>query len=298
MSEAAAAAIHVNVQDPIQAAPAPAEAPPADGAQAEAPKPSASKSFAAAARRERAVQRQREEISSARAAVAAEKAAVDAKARELEAKYGGKPGNPLEALKRYGWSYKDATEFALNDSQPTAEQIARAAVSEVESLKAQRQSDVDAAKLAQQQAAERDAQEATQEFQEEIASFVKEKPQDYELINLHNAEATVYAVIEAHFEKTKAAGKPRVLSIKEGADLVERYLEKQAERILGTSKIKARLSPPGDPKQPQGQAQAQQRRTLSNGMTPSTPALASLPSSSAEQTPEQRAMARAIAALS
>jgi hypothetical protein len=279
MSEAAA--IIAEIEAPAPAAPtAPVEGAP--------PPPEPSKSFTAVARREKGLQRQREELKSKEAAIAAREAQISARIAEIEGKFGSRPENPLKALERFGWSYKDATEFALNDSQPTAEQIARATQEEVSALKREQLEREEKRLAAEAERAAAQADEVITEFKSEIVDFVKTKPDDYELIALHNAHDLVYDVCAAYFEKNK-----RVLSIQDAANAVEKRLDKLAEKILSSRKIKARLptAPSADPQQPAdaGQVQAQQRRTLNNGMTPNSPTLMS--SKSIEDDRMRRAMA-------
>lgn len=267
----------------------PAPAPPA------APKETPSKAFAAVARREQALQRQREQIAQEKAAVAAEKAAIAQARQDMDARYGTKPKTPQEALERYGFSYQDATQHALNPAAPpTAEQLARATQEELAEFKRQQvERETNAAKAAEQQATAQ-VQETLQSFQGEIEEFVKGNPGEYELIALHSAQNVVYDTVEAYHSKTG-----NVLSIKEASDLVEKYLVKQARAALGTKYFKDLTPPPAaqaaqpSPGKPQAaQAPAQPRRTLSNELTPTT-----TPALGTSENVMDNAMKRALAAL-
>lgn len=242
--------------------------------------------FAALSKKEKALFRQQEALKAEKAAIAADKARI----AELEAKYGARPATPKEALERYGYSYRDATEYELNDGAPTAEHLARQAQEEVKKLREeqaareQRQAE-EATKRAQ---AERE--EVIQEFKGEIQSFVTDKAEEYELIKFHEAYEVVYHTIEEHYARTG-----KLLSIPEGANMVEKYLEKRMDELSSTKKF-AKKRQQGDPPAPESgfgskpEATAQ-RRTLDNTVTSSTPTLIKTPRV------EEDRMKRALAAL-
>lgn len=286
MSEAASV-----LDAPASATPAPAGTPGPEGKPTVPAAPAPSKAIATAIRREQALQRQREELATQKASIARERAEIAAARAEAQ-KLATRPENPLRALERFGWSYKDATEFALNDSQPTAEQIARETRAELERDRADaRQREENAASEAARQA-EVMAEETTAEFRQEIDSVVKANAQKYELTALQDAGQLVYDVIETHFQRTAKAGKPVILSIQEAAELVEKHLEKKAEKLLSSGKLKAKFQPVNPANQQPGktgQDPAQPNRTLSNGLTPSTPTL--VRSASIEDDRMRRAMA-------
>ncbi len=252
--------------------------------------PKISQQFAALSKKEKQLFHAREALKKEQADFAAEKARV----ADLQAKYGNKPKSPREALERYGFDYKQATDYELNDGNPTAEQIARAAQQDVELM---RKEQADRDRMAAERAA-KDAEDAkaqvVQEFKTEIQGFVEEKGDEYELIKFNSAYEVVYLTIEEHYNKTG-----RLLSIPEGANMVEKYLEKRWEEAQKLKKIaKTRQADPQTP-DPSGNRQAQglelvpaQRRTLDNAATASTsPTLIRSPRV------EEDRMARALAAL-
>jgi hypothetical protein len=250
------------------------------------PPPSPTKSFAAAARKEKDLQRKREQLKAAEDALAKQQADLAQKLKEIEERY-AKPENPLKALERFGWNYKDATDFALNDGQPTPEQIALATREELAAFKAQQVQEKKAAEEAAAKAKVEAEENTVKAFKGQIADFVKTQSAEYELISLHDAHEMIYDVIEEAYNKTG-----KVLSIKEGADLLEGYFKELAEKALGTRHFKAasKASPEKQPANP-GQEQAQPSRTLSQSTTPTTPTLVR------SQRVEDDRMARAMAAL-
>lgn len=247
--------------------------------------PASSRHFAALAKKERMIHKEREALKTERAAIELEKARI----AELDAKYGNKPKSPREALTRYGFSYRDATDYELNDGQPTAEQIAREAQEEIKRF---REEQAEAKKKATEEQATRSKAEleaVKQEFRVEIGEFINGAPEEYEMIKFHEAEEVVYHTVEEHYNRTG-----RLLSIPEAANLVENYLEKKLEVLKATKKFaKTR---PGEPQQPQSGTSRQQEpsastRTLDNSRSASTPTLITNPRV------EDERMKRALAAL-
>lgn len=257
----------------------PADAPPVQD-------PGVARQFAALSKKEKALFREREAFKAEKAALAADRARI----AELEAKYGVKPRSPREALERYGFDYKQATEFELNDGAPTAEHMARQAQEEVAKIRAEqverdRKAAEDAAKRA-----EADKVAVEQDFQVEINTFIDEKAEEYELIKFNGAQGVVYATVEEHYLKTG-----RLLSIPEAANMVEKYLEKRLDDLEKVKKFaKRRQAEPQTPAQSGQSRQPEvlaQRRTLDNTVTSSTPTLVRSPRV------EDDRMARALAAL-
>lgn len=193
----------------------------------------------------------------------AEIAAREKAIQELDELYSK---NPLEGLKRKGYSYQDLTNMVLNDGKDTPELEVRKVNQRVEDFIKQQE---EQSKLREQQ--ELDQAKAEQarvidDFKTEINDFIGEKAEEYELITLYGQSEQVFATIDAHFQKTSAEGKPKVMSIKEAADLTEKYLEKLVEDALKTKKLGAKLKPAEDkkdgPKEPS--------KTLSNAVTSSS----------------------------
>src|SRR4051812_31640163 len=161
-------------------------------------KPHVARQFAALTKKERLIYREREALK----AKMAEIEAREAKAAELERKYGAKPGNPREALERYGFDYKTATEFELNNGEPTADFIAREAHAEIKKLRQeQAEREKQSAENASNQAETEKAQ-LVQEFKDEIKAYSQEKADDCELINFYDAHEVIYHYIEKHYKET------------------------------------------------------------------------------------------------
>lgn len=276
---------------PSPVVPIPVPEVPLDGAPATPPAAAETseplaKHFAALSKKEKMLFRQQEALKQEKAQLAADRARV----AELEAKYGSKPATPREALARYGFDYQQATDFELNDNKPTAEFIAQQAQNEVQKLREEQQT---REQRDAQQAVERAEQEKAaivEEFRGEIKDFLVEKGDEYEYINFHDAFDVVYQTIEQHHEKTG-----KLLSIPEGANIVEKFLEERSEKMRTLKKF-AKTRPEGEPPTPESGFNRQpvvpaQRRTLDNTVTTSTPTLIKNPRV------EDERMARALAAL-
>jgi len=82
------------------------------------------------------------------------------------------------------------------------------------------------------------------------------------------------------------------LSFKEACDLVEKYLEEEALKAMGTKRLSAKGTPQPkvDPAQPVKAETPAQQRTLTNTMSSSAPSILSPKT-------EQERMERALAAL-
>lgn len=261
-------------------------APPAAAAP---PPPRMAPQFSALAKKEQALQRQRAELAQHRQQIEQERAEIQ-RARQEHEQWKQQQDqfrrNPGALLKHYGLEYKDVTSFYLNDGQETPDLKIGAVSSEVQSLRErqdawERKQAEEAQRQEQLRAEQADAYvaEAEQALRSEIGQFVEKYPDQYELIGFHGAEANelVFATIDEHFQRTKAAGKPVVLTIKDAADMVEAYLDEQTEKLTKTKKVQARLSPPpaADPNKPPvrpDKPTSAPTRTLTNQTTQSSAA--------------------------
>jgi hypothetical protein len=247
----------------------------AEEKKTEEPKEPLSSRFALLARREKELVQRDKDLKSKEAQYAEwqkEKAALEQSKREEDELW---QTNPFEALKRRGLSYQKLTELQLNDEKPTPDLIAKkVARDELEAYKKEQQ---ELAKKKADEDAERAKKEAEEaynntltQFREETKAFVTSHTDDYELIGLHADDGieTVLATIELHFQETSKAGNPRVLSIKEACDLVEKHFEDEAKKLIATKKLQAKASPQPEADKAQSET-AKPRTTLNNNMTSS-----------------------------
>lgn len=243
--------------------------------------------FSFLAKKEAGIVKQRQELKNQLAAMEAEKAEIARLKAEIEAarsKAGSYKSNPLALLEDHGMTYKELTDYILNNNTVSTESQIKALNEKLEQVERQREQDrIEAQKRAEEQAKAREAA-VIQEFRSEIDQFIKTKSDTYELTALYDSADLVYDTVEAYFEKTQ-----KVLSIPEACDLVEKYLESQVEKSLKTKKLSTKLSPAQS--STEKDVPPAPRRTLSNTeYTSSTPSLVS-------PKVESDRMARALAAL-
>lgn len=249
----------------------------------------ASERFAFLARKEAGLVKAKQELKSQYDALAQQRAEIEAMKKEIESVKARKSSyrqNPLAMLEDHGLSYKELTDYILNNNTVSTESQIKALQEKLESVEKQREIDRrEAEERARRAAEEREAAVIT-EFKSEIGNFLGREKEKYELTNLYDSADLVYDTVEEYFAKTN-----KVLSIPEACDLVEAYLEKQVEKSLATKKLSTKIPRPSEPGQPVAKPTEQPRKTLSNSQyTSSTPSLV---------TPkvESDRMARALAAL-
>lgn len=260
---------------------------PEEPAVVDAPKESAAQRFAFLAKKESALQKQRAEIKAAREAMTAQQAEIEKIRQEIEAAKSKKSSyrtNPLSLLEENGLTYKELTDYILNNNTVSTESQIKAIQDRLdETEKRREQEKLEAQKRAEDQAREREAQ-VIQEFRSEISSFIKAKAETFELTALYDGSDLVYDTVEEYFNKTG-----KVLSIPEAVELVEKYFESQVEKAAKTKKLSSKLAAPSKPQD--DTRQPAPTRTLSNTKyTSSTPSLVS-------PKVESDRMARAMAAL-
>lgn len=261
-----------------------------EGAVEEPAKPeaSAAQRFAFLAKKESALQKQRAEIKAAREAMEAQRVEIERIKQEIEAskaKKGSYRTNPLSLLEENGLTYKELTDYILNNNTVSTEAQIKAIQDRLDEQEKRREQErLEAEKRAEEEARSREAQ-VIQEFRQEIGSFIKDKSETYELTALYDGADLVYDTVEEYFDKTG-----KVLSIPEACDLVEKYLESQVEKATKTKKLSSKLQAPGNPKL-EDKPQAAPTRTISNQRyTSTTPSMVS-------PKIENDRMARAMAAL-
>lgn len=232
------------------------------------------RAFSAMAKRERAVVEERRALAADKSEVAKirEDAAAFRAAREAAKK------NPMAYLEAAGLSYDDITTFITNGNQLSPEMKTKAEIEEaraearkaaegLEEYKKNQEAERAQAVQARKQAAEQDLGRRHQRFVESTIAFVKANAVQYELTNLHGAQAEVPKLIEAVHARSK-----KLLTKEQAAEQIENYFIEQTEKALNSKKWQAlqaaKAAPPakknGASPPP---ADAPQRQTLSNDLT-------------------------------
>ncbi len=245
---AAVQKIEEGKKDPVQSAEGkPESVATGDKAKVET-KPDATERFGALARREQQALRERQSLAADKQKLVAEQASFSAQKAKYEEEDALWKVNPAQVLeKRLGDKWYDVlTQIQLNEGRPTPDMVAKSTVTkELEEFKKSQELERQAEREEAQKAERAKFEQTLAEFRQEVQDFVKapENQEKYELVNLHEATEVVLATIEEHFQRTKKAGKPQIMSITQACDLVEKYLEDQVEKSTKTKKFSARVSP-------------------------------------------------------
>jgi len=263
--------------------------------QTEVTNQQASKQFAALARQEKAIRALEAQVKAEKAAIEQARAALPTwKPEEVTdfEQYRALKGSKKydEALRHLGLTYEELTEYQLTGKLP--EKAPESAASkELADFKAElRQKEENQLRVAQE-AQKQAYDKALEDFRKATNEFILTNKDKYELIDIHAAQEVVLAVIETNYQRSVAAGQPRVMTIAEAADLVEADLQKRIEASLASKKLSAKGKSPEAPATSSQPTKEQQARTLTNAMTAST-----TPSTPARN--EKDRVARALAALS
>lgn len=240
-----------------------------------APKPEAAKpvdeklasKFAALSRKEKQIREQRRELDARDQRLKAletelNKMKAERESQDSELKSKLKSGG-LKALRdEVGLTYEQLTEQALNDENPTPQQMMQRLREELKSEYSEQISalrkELEDEKARKQQDAEESAKNA---YKSELKDFIS-KNEKYELTQTNEAYDLAYDVAEQYYAQTG-----KVLSYEEAANYVEEHLEEQANKILELKKIKAKLGAA----QPKVEAKTATTATLSNSMSAELP---------------------------
>lgn len=165
---------------------------------------------------------------------------------------------PLKVLEEYGLTPQQLAEMMLNDGKPTFEMMLsdkeKAFKSELDEIRKKLEEK-------EQKEQEDNYNQILTNFKKEIAGFVNDNKNEYELIVANDAVDLVYEVIEQHHADTKEeSGEGEILDTKKACEYVEQYLLEEAKRHLSLNKVKGLL--PKDEKPDEDQREPS--RTLSN----------------------------------
>lgn len=215
--------------------------------------------FAALTRKEKQLRQQEQYI--ATKVAEAEKRAKEAE--ERAAQFGNLEndvkGNPLKWLQdKYGITYEQLTEMALNEGNPTQEMRFKRMQEEMDSKYSKQIEDMKRLLEEKEQTElNKKAAEAKNGFLKETTEFIDSNEDKYELIRLNDAYNLVYDVAEEVFNNNvrnfeeEYGRKP---SQEEAfdlipdkalvADAVEADLETEASKVLKAKKLQQKLQPP------------------------------------------------------
>lgn len=245
------------------------------------------KSFDVIARKEKAILRERQELS-------AQKQALEMQIKQLQdwkaeqAKLGERKQsyrtNPNLMLEDHGFTYNDLAEWQLNDKTPTPQMLIKQLEEKLAGFENKQQQQRSADEEARKQAQAEHEKNVVQDFREQIGTFVGSKPDVYEYIKVNEAENLVFDTCEEYYNKTGT-----LLPIKKACDMVEEHLATIVEtKLLSTKKLQSKLGT----RSPTKSEEVQSQRTLSNNLTTT-----SSPYTGLSPRTEQERLDRAMAAL-
>lgn len=217
--------------------------------------------------------------------------------------------NPEKYLEQAGLSYEDLVQFKINGGKVTPEMEIKALRDDM--AKAQRTQEESRTQQEQQtlQREQADVQETIENFKSDIHDFIHTNPDDYELTALYSVEHLVYETIETHWqqnlaayneavEEGRVASKPKIMSKKEAADLVEQYMDSLVEQATKTKRYQKKYAP-----QPASEPGSESQRPVGDagfqikGMNNSMAGSASPSSASSRSKVEDDAFKRALSKL-
>lgn len=220
-------------------------------------------------KKERTIWRERQRVEQMAKQLEAEKAEYE-KFKGLKAKA---KTNPMDYLSEAGLSYDELTQFVLNGGKPTEKDELQSLRDEFNRLREEQANEKKQAQEQQTQAQKQAEAQAIESFKEEIGEFIKSNEATYELSAQRDAVDDILTTINDSFvismnewnNNGRVGQAPKLMSIKDAADIVEEFYEKEVLRLAETSKLKAKLGI--GPKEDGQQSSAKQpSKTLTNNM--------------------------------
>lgn len=273
MSEVALESVTAPIPEPKPIVPGTEITTPKDKPTEEPKKDLQSQRFAALAKKEGALVRERAAIKMERDKIAQ----VQAETSKLVEAQKLALTNPLKALELLGITYKQLTEVVLNDNQPTPELREKTLEERLRAdfdkkLQEREEKELELRKKNQTENTER----VVREFKDQTTNFLKTNKDKYPLINhpkndLQYTVDTISALIEQNFHKTAEKDengtitKPGVLmAVSDAAKMFEDHLAELADEF---HKAKQPKSDGADPKTDTRQDKVDEPRTISNSMS-------------------------------
>jgi len=249
--------------------------------------------FSALAKKEKAIVEQSKSIKASEAKLAEREAAIAAREAKIAKSESLWETDVFAAIKeRTGMDYNALTLAQLDGkySMPEETDPIKVAKKTIEDFKKEMAQKEEEQKTATQKAKEAadakqksDLEAAWEAYNTEVQEFVSANKDEYELISTYNQQSLIAETVDEFYKQNK-----RVLSVKEAADLVEKYLEDEAKKALGTKKFSKQPEKPAADAKSVGEPKI--TRTLNNSMQPTAASV--LPAVS-----EADRMKRALAAM-
>ena len=251
--------------------------------------------FSALAKKEKAIVERSKTLNTKEATLAEREAAIIAREAKIKESDSLWDKDVFKALELRGYDYNKLTAMFLDgkvapDPETDPVKLARKTIDDFKKEQAQKEEDqktaaqkAEEAKKAQEKA-ELDA--AWESYNSEVARHIEDNKETYELISTYNQQSLIAETVDEFYKANK-----RVLSIKEASDMVEAYLEAEAEKALNTKKISGKVTRATKPtEEVKKEEEPRITKTLNNSMQPTAASV--LPAQS-----EADRMKRAMAAL-
>lgn len=252
-----------------------------------------SSKFAALAKKERITRLAQYNLKQKESAIAKREQEIAQRQQEIEDRFKlwdeEFKKSPIEAIKKRGYSYEDMTKAALNDGKFDPATEVKEVRSELQRLRDEQAQEKQKNKEDQEAKNQADLKDTIDRFRTNIGEHIESNKEKYEFTALFDASEHVFETVDRHFEATTAAGKPKIMSIDEACELVEKYLEGEVERMATSSK-KFQSKYSSTKKEPEQKAPPKNSVTLTNEHSSAAPSL--LPKAT-----EDDRIKRALAAL-
>ena len=191
--------------------------------------------------------------------------------------------SPKEALESIGLSFEDFTKAYLDqldgkEHKPSLEEKFEGLYSRIEAKEK-------AEKEREEQAKKEAEQAAIDNFKSQVKDFVSADKEKFELINESGLFDEVYNVIEEYFNETG-----EILATEKAAEHVENHLYEEGQKLLKAKKFAPKMPEPG-----KGPEKTASSTTLTNKLTPASPATS--PVESKKLLSNEESLARAAALL-
>lgn len=247
----------------------------------EQPKDKFAPKFAALSRKEKELrlreQQNEEKFAKRQADLEAREKALGEQDAKAQARARLKKEKPLEFLSEEGLTYEEITKAILGNpeisKEDKVEQLIAAQQEQIASL-AKKLEDKDKREQEEKEKAELSAvekkhSETISGFKGEIDTFLKSST-DYEFLmnNPFNEDPVdaVYETVSEYYKEHKT-----ILSVKEAADLVEKYVEAQVEKLAKTKKGSTKFTPSKEEPTKQEAAPSNSPKTLENAHSSQVP---------------------------
>lgn len=195
--------------------------------------------------------------------------------------------NPLEALKKKkGWGVQEFNEFAVKHSEdddldPVAK-ITKSYETKMAELEKKLIAEMEAKiKAKEEEIQGKDYERQIVEFKGGIKSFLAENKEAYEFIHAEeNGMDYVYDLIVQDIQRQRDAEVPekdlKVMDIKEAAERVESFLDKQYSKYLSLNKVKSKFVPDESAGLTQFLKKQSEPQTLNSSFSPKSKSVSEL----------------------